>query len=163
MRAMGYLTLARTPSAHDIPSGVESTLRKEDPAQIRFVRKTPEGRGLEDTIITVSCGPEPDAATNLPRPLMITGGISVNLNILDSTVFYILENRGKSLRISRTGILPFKMEHLSEKRNGTVYQSAELVQFSDMVRHYPGKKVWRGGEPVLQKRLLPATAAITGQ
>lgn len=174
---LGAITLAYTPTAPEILSKMEAALRRVDPVQARVVREEPDGKPVEETVLTVPGKPGSieslQAVMDLPYllmtlptqefaqsiPTVASEEATVTLGRLDGRVCYILGGRGERLWISKNDLLPLKVEALSETGLGTVYLYLDMIRLSDEVWYPSRTEVWRDGELVLVERLLPATAS----
>ena len=174
---LGAVALAYTPTAPEILSKMEATLRRADPVEVRVVREEPDGKVLEEVVLVVPGKPGSiktlQAALDLPYtlitlpteelievlPTVASEDASVALGRLDGKICYILEGEDERLWISKGELLPLKIEILSEKWLGTAYLYLDMVKLSEKVRYPSRTEVWRDGELVLVERLLPATAS----
>lgn len=178
--ALGAAVLAYTPTAPEILSKMEATLRRADPVEARVVREGPDGKVFEEVLLTVPSKPgstvSHQATLDLPYtlitlpteeltkilPAVTSENASVALGRLDGKVCYILGSEDERLWISKSELLPLKIEVLSEKRLGTAYLYLDMVKLSEKVRYPSRTEVWRDGELVLVERLLSATASTDG-
>lgn len=174
---LGAIAIAYTPTAPEILSRMEATLRRADPVEARVVREGPDGKVLEEVVLAVPGKPGSmmslQAALDLPYilvtlpteelteilPTVASEDASVALGRLDGKVCYILEGKNERLWISKGELLPLKIEFLSEKWLGTAYLYLDMVKLSEKVRYPSRTEVWRDGELVLVERLIPATAS----
>jgi len=174
---LGAAALAYSPTAPEILSKMEATLRRADPVEARVVREGPDGKVLEELILTVpgqsgstaslqSALDLPYTLITLPTeelieelPTVSSEDTPVGLGRLNGTVCYILEGKDERLWISKGELLPLKLEILSEKRLGTAYLYLDMVKLSEKVQYPSRTEVWRDGELLLVERLLPATAS----
>lgn len=178
--SLGAITLAYSPAAPEILLKMEAALRRVDPVQVRVVRESPEGKTVEEAILTV---PGKAGSTeilqrvlDLPYVLMTLPGeelaesiptaaseeAKVTLGRVDGKICYILEGRDERLWIGKNDLIPFKIEVLAEKRMGTRYLYLDMIQLSDEVFYPSRTEVWRGGELILVERLIPAVASSEG-
>jgi hypothetical protein len=177
---LGAFALAYTPTAPEILSKMEAALRRTDPVEARVVREGPDGRIIEEVIMTLPGEPRstenlrksldlPYTLMTLPAeklteilPTVASEDTSVALGRLGGKVCYILAGEDEKLWISKDEYLPLKIEVLSEKRLGTAYLYLDMVKLSEQVQYPSRTEVWRNGELVLVERLLPATASTQG-
>jgi hypothetical protein len=177
---LGAFALAYTPTAPEILSKMEATLRKADPVKVRVVREGPDGKILEEVVMAVPGKPGSikslQAALDLPYtlitlpteeltealPTVASKDSSVALGRLRGKICYILAGENEKLWISKGELLPLKIEVLSENRHWTAYLYLDMVKLSDKVQYPSRTEVWRNGELVLVERLLPATASTAG-
>ncbi len=177
---LGAVAIAYTPTAPEILSKMEATLRRVVPVEVRVVREGPDGKVLEEVILAVPGKPGsagslqttldlPYTLITLPTeelteilPTVVSEDASVVLGRLDGKVCYILVGEDERLWISKGELLPLKVEVLSEKRMGTTYLYLDMVKLSEKVQYPSRTEVWRDGELVLVERLLPAAASTDG-
>jgi len=174
---LGAFALAYTPTAPEILSKMEGTLRRADPVEARVVRETPDGKILEEVVLAVPGKPGsieslqtaldlPYTLTTLPKeelaeilPTVATNDTSVALGRLGGKICYILAGENEILWISKGELLPLKIEILSENQLGTAYLYLDMIKLSEEVQYPSRTEVWRNGELILVERLLPATAS----
>jgi len=177
---LGAAALAYTPTAPEILSKMETTLRRASPVEATVVRERPDGEVIEEAVLTVPGNPGsteslqaaldlPYALLTLPTeeiieifPTITSKSALVNLGRLDGKVCYILEGKDERLWISKGELLPLKIEILSNNRLGTSYLYLNMVKLSEKIQYPSRTEVWQGDELVLVERLLPATASSDG-
>lgn len=177
---LGMVALAYSPTAPEILSKMEAALRRVDPVEARVVREKPDGKVLEEVVLTVpgKSGSMEDLQTTLDLPYTLitlpteelieilptvaSEDVPVTLGRLGGKICYILEGEKERLWISKGELLPLKIEVRSEKRLGTTYLYLDMVNLSEKVQYPSRTEVWRDGELILVERLLPATASTDG-
>jgi len=177
---LGMIALAYTPTAPEILTKMEATLRRVTPVEARVVIEDPTGKVLEEIVMTIPGKPGsivslqgvidlPYALLTLPTeevtgvlPSLASEDTIVALGRLDGKVCYILEGGSERLWISKGGLIPLKIEILSEKQLETAYLYLDMVNLSEKIQYPSRTEVWRDGELILVERLLPATASTDG-
>lgn len=173
---LGAVALAYTPTAPEILLKMTATLRRADPVEVRVIRESPDGDIFEELLLTVpgkaGTGEDLETALDLPYvsitlpaeelseilPSVASDDAEVALGRFNGEVCYILEGKYEKIWVSKVGLLPLRIEVLSEKRLGTDYLYLDMIKLSDKV-YYPSRtEVWRAGELILVERMLPATA-----
>ena len=173
---LGAAALAYTPTAPEILLKMAATLRRAEPVEVRVIRESPDGEVSEELLLTIpgkaGSGKNRQTALDLPYvlvtlpaeelseilPSVASDDTEVTLGRFDGEVCYILEGKDEKIWVSKVGLIPLRIEVLSEKRLGTDYRYLDMVTLSDKVQYPSRTEVWRGGELILVERLLPAAA-----
>lgn len=165
-----------SPPAVDLLGKMEAAWQKIKPIQIHVVLETPEGRLLEENMVSVPLWLEPESfsrrdilkAGYLPfayltsnsdilnrlLPSLRLDDAKVRLARIDDVVCFVVEGSGARLWLRKDDLFPLRSEILMDNGQWVSCYYLDPVQVSGKVA-YPGRtEVAREGELVLIERLI---------